>query len=80
MQFLNHKKYNIVTLKWIYPKNGVVAKVPGCDIVVNEFELQSRYIIHFRTNTIGKGINHLISRAMNIISLLFFDRDSFGIK
>ena len=31
-----------------------------CGIVVREFKLQSRYYIHFRTNSIGKGMNPLI--------------------
>ena len=34
------------------------------NIVVSEFELQSRYLVHFRCNTLGKGINPLISWAM----------------
>ena len=33
-------------------------------IVVNEFELQSRYYVHFRKNTLGKGMNPLILSAM----------------
>ena len=37
----------------------VVANVLDFDIVVNEFELQSRYYVHFRTNTLGKDINPL---------------------
>ena len=28
-------------------------------IVVSEFELQLRYYVHFRTNTLGKGMNPL---------------------
>ena len=35
----------------------VVAKVLDCDAAVSEFELQSRYYIHFKTNTLGKGTN-----------------------
>ena len=31
---------------------------------VSEFELQSRYYIHFQTNTLGKGMNPLIPQAM----------------
>ena len=38
----------------------VVAKVLDCDIIVNEFELQSHYYVHFRTNTVEKGMNPLI--------------------
>ena len=32
--------------------------------VVSEFELQSRYYIHFQTNTLGKGMNPLILPSM----------------
>ena len=39
---------------------GVVANMLDCDIVVSEFELQSRYYVHLRTNTLGKGINLLL--------------------
>ena len=33
-------------------------------IVVSEFELQSRYYVHFRTNTLGKRMSVLILPAM----------------
>ena len=36
--------------------HGVLA----CDFVVSEFEPQSRYYIHFRTNIHEKGLNNLI--------------------
>ena len=35
----------------------VTVKSLNYEIVVSEFELQSRYYVHFRTNTIGKGMN-----------------------
>ena len=35
-----------------------------CGIVVSEFVLQSRYDVHFRANTLGKGMNPLILPAM----------------
>ena len=35
---------------------GVMVKAMDCEIVVREFVLQSRYYIHFRTNTLRKGI------------------------
>ena len=34
------------------------------EIVVSEFELQSRYYVRFWTNIIGKGMNPLILPAM----------------
>ena len=41
-----------------------VVKVMDCGIVVSKFELQSCYYVHFRTNTLGKGMNCLIIPAM----------------
>ena len=43
---------------------GVMVKAIDWEIVVSEFELQSRYYIPFRTNTLGKGMNPLILPAM----------------
>ena len=43
---------------------GVMVKVIGCGIVVSEFVLQSRYYVHFRANTLGKGMNPFILPAM----------------
>ena len=40
--------------------HGFVVNVPDYDMVVNEFELQLRYNIHFRTNTLRKGMNSLV--------------------
>ena len=37
--------------------HGIVVNVLGYDIVVNEFKLQSCYHVHFRSNTLGKGMN-----------------------
>ena len=42
----------------------LMVKAIDCRIVVIEFELRSRYHVHFRTNTIGKGMNPLILTAM----------------
>ena len=39
---------------------GVMIKAMHCGIVVREFVLQSRYYVHFRANTLGKGMNPLI--------------------
>ena len=43
---------------------GVMVKAIDCRIVVSEFELQSRYCVHFRTNTLGKGMKSLILPTM----------------
>ena len=39
---------------------GVMVKAMNCGIVVREFVLQSRYYVHFRANTLGKGMKPLI--------------------
>ena len=41
-----------------------MAKVMDCGLEENELELQSRYQIHFWTNTLGKGTNLLIFPGM----------------
>ena len=48
---------------WWCPR-GVMVKAMDCGIVVSEFEFQSRYYVHFRTSTLGKGMNPLILPAM----------------
>ena len=57
-------------LLYIYIKGcprGVLVKAMDYGIVrelyheVSEFVLQSRYYVHFRANTLGKGMNPLIS-------------------
>ena len=44
---------------------GVMVKLLDSGIVVGEFEPQLRYYIHFRTNTLGKGMNLLILPVMS---------------
>ena len=49
-----------------YPR-GVMVKAMDCGIVESEFELQSRHYVHFRANTLGKGMkgmNPIILPAM----------------
>ena len=60
---------------------GVMVKAMDCGIVVSKFVLQLRYYVHFRANTLGKGMNPLIFPAMGlIVLLLFFKENGFGIK
>ena len=47
-------KRNFKSTVWVSP-HGVMDKAIDCKIVVSEFELQSRYYVHFRTNILGKG-------------------------
>ena len=48
-----------ITIGSLCPR-GVMVKAMNCGIVVREFVLQSRYYVHFRANTLGKGMNPLI--------------------
>ena len=50
----------IVPLLLLGCPRGVMVKAMNCGIVVREFVLQSRYYIHFRANTLGKGMNPII--------------------
>ena len=43
---------------------GVMVKAMDCGIVVRKFVIQSRYNVHFRANTLGKGMNPLILTAI----------------
>ena len=59
---------------------SVVAKVLNYEIVVSEFEIQSRYYVHFQINNYGKDItpNQPISELNSTATVLLkFD---FGIK
>ena len=44
--------------------HGVMVKAMDFRIVVSEFILQLHYYIHFRANTLGKGMNPPILPAM----------------
>ena len=55
--------YQLIQEVWGYPR-GVMVKAMDYGIVVSEFVLQSCYYVHFRTNTLGKGMNPLILPAM----------------
>ena len=46
---------------------GVVDNVLDCNIIIQEFNLQSHYYAHFWTNTFGKGMNSLIFPPMDYI-------------
>ena len=48
--------FTIITLKTRGCPRCVMVKAMNCGIVVREFVLQSRYYVHFRANTLGKGI------------------------
>ena len=62
LQKLPLRKYNFKRKRGC--PRGVMVKAMDCGIVVREFVLQSRYYVHFRANTLGKGMNPLILPAM----------------
>ena len=43
--------------------SGVTVKAMDCRIALSEFVFQSRYYVHFRSNTLGKGVDPLILPA-----------------
>ena len=55
---INHEEHNEKKelLKPGACPRGVMVKTMDCGIVVSEFIPQSRYYVHFRTNTIGKAM------------------------
>ena len=56
----------------VYPR-GHLSEVLDCGLEVNEFELQSCYSVHFRTNTIEESKNPLIltSQQLKSIAVIF---------
>ena len=62
--YLIFYRFTFITTKIKGCPRGVMVKAMDCGIVVSEVELQSRYYVHFRANTLGKGMNHLIFPAM----------------
>ena len=63
--FLTIKLY--LHLNWVLLLNcprGVMVKAIVCGIEARKLVLQSRYYVHFRTNTLRKGMNNLILPAM----------------
>ena len=70
---MNKNKFGINNLQWFMcdktkrnrgcPRGEMVEAI-DCEIVVSEFEFQSRHYVHFRENSLGKGMNPLIPPAM----------------
>ena len=54
----------IISTPTLTTPRGVMVKAMDSGIVVSEFKLQSRYYVHFRANTLGKGMTPLILPAM----------------
>ena len=65
---------------WGESPRGVMVKELDCGLYVSEFELLTRYYVHFQSNTLGKSLKPLILPAMGCIVSLLFYKDGFGIK
>ena len=52
-----------------------MVKVMDCGIVISEFVLQSHYYVHFRANTLGKGMSPLWDSNSSVI----IDKCSFDV-
>ena len=51
-----------------------------CHIVVNLFEFQLHYYVHFQTNVPWKNYKSPYPFRYELVQLLFFYKDGFGIK
>ena len=66
--FKQYKDWNYILTKtkmdneWGRCSCGVMVKAIDYGIVVSDFVLQSHYYVHFRANTLGKGMNPLSSQ------------------
>ena len=62
--------------------HSVVVNMQNCNIIVNEFKLQSYDCIHFWTNTLGSSMNPLIPTPKLWVKIdpLSFYKDDFDIK
>ena len=59
----NNLQLNDIRYLLVYP-HGVMVKAKDNGILVSESKLQSRYYVHFRTNTLGKGMTSFILAAV----------------
>ena len=55
--------YTYIKYRGVCP-HGVMVKAVDCGIIVSEFVPQSCYYVHFRANTLGKGMNPPYPPAM----------------
>ena len=56
--------YKLIKIRKGGCPRSLTVKAMDCGIVVREFVLQSHYYVHFRANTLGKGMNTLILQAI----------------
>ena len=61
---ISKKRFNVTHNNTRDCLRDVMVRAMDCGIVLSEFELQLRYYVHFRANTLGKGMNPLIFPAM----------------
>ena len=61
------KRVSAAFFTWCWTRGcplGVIVKAMDCGIVVSEFVLQSRHYVHFRANTLRKGIKPILPPGM----------------
>ena len=74
---------NLYPVIWGGNHHDEVANMLNCNMEVIEFDLQSRYCVHFQTNTLGKVIipsPFIHQQAAGETVLLLFYKNDFGIK
>ena len=57
---------------------GVMANVLVCGLEVSMFKLQPHYYVHFRTNSLGKGMNPFYSPSYRLNSIIAVSRMNFA--
>ena len=56
----------LISIFWVTVgcPRGEMVKATDCGIILSEFVFQSHYYVHFRANTLGKGMNPIILPVM----------------
>ena len=61
----------VISFIFIGCPRDVMVNALDCGLVVSEFELQSRFDVHFRTNIRGKGINTKVDMPLKTQTKLY---------
>ena len=67
---------------YIYIYKSVMTKVVDCGLEASEFELHAPYYVHFRNNTLGKGMNPFIlpRKGLNSTTPVLLQGGTFGLN
>ena len=63
---INSRSFSTYSCLFFRSLRGVMAKVLVWGLEVSDFDLQSRYYVHFRTNTPGKIVSPLSQPQLRV--------------